>query len=96
LSCPRHRPECWARSCKQTGETAHVGDTIAILEDAAASNGTSAAQSAQTQSSSTGAIAARAEGSTGHDAKEDDQGDQYAEQPFDSKANPAGRAGRRR
>jgi 2-oxoglutarate dehydrogenase E2 component (dihydrolipoamide succinyltransferase) len=79
---------------KQTGETAQVGDTIAILEDAGASNGTSAtqgvaAQSSSTQSPSTEAIAARAEGSTGHDAKEDDQGDQHAEQPFDSKANPA-------
>jgi 2-oxoglutarate dehydrogenase E2 component (dihydrolipoamide succinyltransferase) len=83
---------------KQTGETAQVGETIAMLEEAGATPQTTPVQNATAQNATAQngatqppaqAVAAETEASTSHDAKEDDQGNQYAEQPHDSKANPA-------
>jgi 2-oxoglutarate dehydrogenase E2 component (dihydrolipoamide succinyltransferase) len=83
---------------KQTGETAQVGETIALLEEPGAAAKGATPEDATRQSSSTqnGAaqppaqvVAEQTEASTLHDAKEDDQGNQHDEQPHDSKANPA-------
>jgi 2-oxoglutarate dehydrogenase E2 component (dihydrolipoamide succinyltransferase) len=78
---------------KQTGETAQVGETIALLEEAGATPTKSAAPEATAQNGAAQppaqAIAAQTEASTQKPAKEDDQGNQRAEQPHDSKANPA-------
>jgi 2-oxoglutarate dehydrogenase E2 component (dihydrolipoamide succinyltransferase) len=83
---------------KQTGETAQVGETIALLEEAGATTSAAPAQNAAVQNISgqngatqppAQAVAAQTEATTQRDAKEDDQGNQHAEQPHDSKANPA-------
>ncbi|HEX8237709.1 MAG TPA: 2-oxoglutarate dehydrogenase complex dihydrolipoyllysine-residue succinyltransferase [Abditibacteriaceae bacterium] len=77
---------------KQTGETAQVGETIALLEEAGTSAG-AASEKATAQNGATQppaqTVALQAETSTQQPAKEDDQGDQHAQQPHDSKENPA-------